>query len=85
MPTGQAFLPLLVAEEHFPNAVAWTASVLQAAMVLGPVAGGLFYGAAASPVPVYACAAMCSLTGLALISPSRPRVAITRAWRWASR
>ncbi|MBZ5726352.1 MAG: MFS transporter [Acidobacteriia bacterium] len=75
MPTGQAFLPLLVAEEHFPNAVAWTASVLQAAMVLGPVAGGLFYGAAASPVPVYACAAMCSLTGLALISKIRVRAA----------
>ncbi len=71
MPTGQAFLPLLVPEEHFPNAVAWSASVLQAAMVLGPVAGGLLYGAAASPVPVYACAAACYLTGLAFVSKIR--------------
>jgi MFS family permease len=33
-PAAQAFLPLLVPEEHFPNAVAWGSSVCQFAMVL---------------------------------------------------
>ncbi|HVX65950.1 MAG TPA: MFS transporter, partial [Bryobacteraceae bacterium] len=30
-PAGEALLPLLVPEEHFPNAVAWSASTYQAA------------------------------------------------------
>src|SRR5581483_4879701 len=35
-PAGQAFAPLLVAAEHFPNAVAWNSSVFQAATIAGP-------------------------------------------------
>jgi MFS family permease len=70
-PASQAFLPLLVTEEHFPNAVAWGSSIFQAAMVMGPVAGGLLYGLAGSPIPVYGCAAVAYLAALALISAIR--------------
>jgi MFS family permease len=79
MPTGQAFLPQLVAEEHFPNAVAWSSSVFQAALIAGPMAGGLLYGVAGSPLPVYVAACAAFLAGLILIArtqvkaPPRPR------------
>ena len=78
-PASQAFLPLLVEERHFPNAVAWSSSIFQASTVLGPAAGGLLYGFFASPVPVYALAAancvIASLlvSGLRLGKPQRPR------------
>ncbi len=84
-PASQAFLPLLVAEEHFPNAVAWGSSIFQAAMVTGPMIGGAIYGLAGSPVPVYACAAASYLTALALIwriridRPQRPRATASLA------
>jgi MFS family permease len=79
MPTGQAFLPQLVKETDFPNAVAWSSSILQAALTIGPMAGGLLYGLIGTPVPVYISAAACYLIGLAMISrirvqaPQRPR------------
>jgi MFS family permease len=56
-PAGQAFLPLLVSEADFPNAVTWSSTIFQAATVLGPTLGGFIYGVAASPVPVYCCSA----------------------------
>jgi MFS family permease len=79
MPTGQAFLPQLVKPADFPNAVAWSSSIMQAALTVGPMAGGLLYGLAGTPVPVYGTAAICYLIGLAMISrirvqaPQRPR------------
>ena len=79
MPTGQAFLPQLVKETDFPNAVAWASSILQGALTVGPMAGGLVYGLTGTPVPVYGAAAGSYLVGLMLISrirvqvPQRPR------------
>jgi MFS family permease len=70
-PAWQAFLPMLVPEEHFPNAVAWGSSIFQAAIVVGPMIGGLIYGLAGSPIPVYAGAAIAYLAALALISMIR--------------
>jgi MFS family permease len=75
MPTGQAFLPLLVPAEHFPNAVAWSASFLQGSMVLGPMIGGFLYAATGSPIPVYVCAAVAYLASLVLISLVRVKSA----------
>jgi MFS family permease len=72
MPASQALLPTLVAEEHFPLAVAWGSSWFQAATIFGPVLGGLIYGASGSPLPVYGCAALAYLA--ALFSYSRLRV-----------
>ena len=67
-PAGQAFLPLLVPEEHFQNAVAWASSVFMSATILGPMIGGLLYGFTGNPIPVYACSATFTLIGLALVS-----------------
>src|SRR6516164_551976 len=41
----------LVSEEHFANAVAWNATVFQAATILGPSFGGIVYAAAAQFAP----------------------------------
>jgi MFS family permease len=70
-PAGQAFLPLLVPQQHFPNAVAWSASVFQTATVVGPMIGGLVYGATGSPAFVYASAAIAYLGSLFFISRIR--------------
>jgi MFS family permease len=78
-PTSQAFLPQLVPEADFPNAISWGSSIFQAAMSLGPVAGGLIYGFAGSPVPVYVCAAVLYVVALLLLlnvqvfAPPKPR------------
>jgi MFS family permease len=72
-PASQAFLPLLVTEEHFPNAVAWSSSIFQTATIFGPMAGGILYGWTGSPIPVYASAAIAYLTGLLLMSAVSPR------------
>jgi MFS family permease len=74
-PAGQAFLPQLVATEHFPNAVTWSSSFFQTATILGPMAGGLIYGFASSPAPVYACATIAYLVALVLMSTIRLKVA----------
>jgi MFS family permease len=82
---GQAFLPQLVTEQDFPNAVAWGASVFQSATIFGPMAGGLIYGITGSPIPVYCCSAVLYLLALALVSmirlqpTSRPRRAASVA------
>ncbi|HVP46330.1 MAG TPA: MFS transporter [Bryobacteraceae bacterium] len=67
-PASQAFLPLIVAEEHFANAVSWSASVFQAATIGGPMIGGFLYGFAGSPVVVYTSAAVSYATALLLVS-----------------
>ncbi len=73
-PAGQAFLPLLVPEEHFPNAVAWGSSFFQAATICGPTIGGLLYGWTGSATVVYATAAVCFLTALGLVGFIRIRM-----------
>jgi MFS family permease len=60
-PVTRALLPLLVPEEHFPNAVAWNASVNQTATILGPALGGLIYALFRGPSVVYASAAVTAL------------------------
>lgn len=78
---GQSFLPSLIPAEHFPNAVAWSASVFTGATILGPAAGGLLYGLAGTPTPVYASAALGCLTSVLLAAAIRlaapPRKAAT--------
>lgn len=74
-PASQAFLPLLVPREDFPNAVAWNSSLFQAAVIAGPVAGGLLYGFTGSPALVYTCAAAEYLGALLLLGGIRLRAA----------
>jgi MFS family permease len=67
-PAGQAFLPQLVKPEHFANAVTWGSSFFQVATIFGPMAGGLIYGLAGTPAPVYASATVAYLCSVVLIS-----------------
>jgi len=74
-PASQAFLPHLVPATVFHNAVTWNASLIQTAMIVGPVAGGAIYGLTGSPVPVYFGAAAVALAGLLSVSLIRaPRI-----------
>src|SRR5947209_4896085 len=66
-PASHALLPQVVPEQHFPNAVAWGSSIIQGAQVAGPMIGGVIYGIAGSPIPVYACAAAACLSALFLM------------------
>lgn len=50
---SRSILPQLVSQEHFPNAVAWNASIFQAATILGPSFGGIIYAAFHGPSAVY--------------------------------
>jgi MFS family permease len=74
-PASQSFLPTLVPPEDFPNAVAWGSSAFQAAAILGPAVGGLIYGLASTPVPVYFGSAVAYLTAFSLMSIVRVRQA----------
>lgn len=77
-PAGQAFLPLLVAPEEFPKAVAWNSSIFQAATIAGPMAGGLLYAWTGSPATVYGCAAVEYLGAFLLLWAIRVRTAQDR-------
>jgi MFS family permease len=55
-PASRSILPQLVPQEHFANAVAWNATIFQAATVLGPSFGGIVYAAFRGPSAVYAIA-----------------------------
>jgi MFS family permease len=64
-PASRAILPLLVPEEHFPNAVAWNANAFQSATILGPALGGVVYALSRGPSAVYA-GALAAAGGAAL-------------------
>jgi MFS family permease len=55
-PASRSILPQLVSEEHFANAVAWNATIFQAATILGPSFGGIIYAAFRGPSAVYVIA-----------------------------
>ena len=71
-PASQSLLPSLVPFEHFSNAVAWSSSLWQTAMVLGPTLGGVAYVAFGGASKVYAVAACCSMSACALVATMRP-------------
>src|SRR6266567_445101 len=66
-PAGRSLLPALVPTEFFPTAVAWNATTYQAATILGPAIGGLFYALFRGPAGVYATSvAACAVATIAL-------------------
>ena len=69
-PSSRALLPLLVPEEVFPNAVAWNATIFQAATILGPALGGVLYALFRGASGVY----LTSLAALALSTVSLTQV-----------
>ena len=58
---SRSILPQLVPEKDFPNAVAWNATIFQAATILGPSFGGILYAAAHGPSAVYVVAALIAI------------------------
>src|ERR1700757_241667 len=80
---SRSILPQLVPEVHFPNAVAWNASIFQAATIRGPSFGGIVYAALHGPSAVYVIA-MVTAIGATLSSfrikpevKARPREPMT--------
>jgi MFS family permease len=73
-PAGQAFMPLLVPEEHFPNAVAWGSSIFMAATILGPSLGGIIYGIAGNAKDVYISAAITFAISVLLVGAIKLQV-----------
>jgi MFS family permease len=74
-PASRALLPQLVPEEHFSNAVAWTASTLQIATIAGPAIGGLAYVLFRGPEGVYAIAVAVSILSTILTLRIHPQPA----------
>lgn len=77
-PAARALLPQLVAEEHFPNAVAWNASIFQAATIIGPAVGGLIYAFFRGPAAVYAMSVATFSIAAGAILRVRPQVTSRR-------
>jgi MFS family permease len=65
-PASQAVLPLLVAPERLPSAIAWGSSVWQVAVIAGPALGGLAY--AFGPTVAYGFCCACFLAALFAIA-----------------
>jgi MFS family permease len=72
-PASRAILPQLVPEEHFPNAVAWAATVWQISTLLGPALGGLLYTIFGGPTAVYGAAAVGGAAACVLALRMKPR------------
>jgi MFS family permease len=72
-PAGRALLPQLVPEEHFSNAVAWTASSFQIATIAGPAIGGIAYALFRGPQGVYAIAVTISILSTILTLRLHPQ------------
>src|ERR1700758_1898486 len=80
---SRSILPQLVPEIHFPNAVAWNASIFQAATNLGPSFGGIVFRAVRVLSAVYVIAmatAIVATVSSIRIKPevkARPREPVT--------
>jgi len=78
-PASRALLPLLVPADYFSKAVAWNASLFQAATILGPSIGGILYALVGGPNIVYATATAASvialIASLRIHTTSQPRPA----------
>ena len=83
-PAGSALLPTLVPLRHFGNAVAWSASIWQAAMIAGPSLGGLAYAKAGGAAPVLLLDAILCLASAALIRrvDAVPALAVAKRVSW---
>ena len=65
-PASHSFLPFLVTEKEFPQAVAWNSTAFQCAIIAGPALGGFVY--AAGPEWVYGTSVFLLLLSVLFIS-----------------
>ena len=71
---SRSILPQLVPEEHFPNAVAWNATIFQASTILGPSFGGILYAISHGPSVVYVVAMLTAIGATVSSFRIRPEV-----------
>ncbi|HEX3821294.1 MAG TPA: MFS transporter [Candidatus Sulfotelmatobacter sp.] len=71
---SRSILPQLVPEEHFPNAVAWNATIFQASTILGPAFGGIVYAAFHGPSAVYLIATVIAFAAMLSSFRIKPEV-----------
>jgi len=82
-PAMQSLLPALVPETVFPQAIAWSSAIFQAASIAGPALGGVIY--TLSPTFSYTAAAALAflgsigLAGIKIVHPARPKTPVTMA------
>jgi MFS family permease len=84
-PAGRALLPLLVPIEVFPNAVAWNATMFQAATILGPALGGFLYALFRGPAGVYGLAVIACIVATAALLQIRLGTSTRRKEEFNSR
>ena len=77
-PARWAFMPELVPEADFHNAVTWRSSAWQVAAMIGPALGGAGIAAFHVATPVYLADAACGLVVMAMIASIRGRPAKAR-------
>lgn len=81
-PAVQSLAPNLVPEADLPNAIAWNSTSWQTASIVGPVAGGLLYGASAtlaySVALIFLLAA--TLLTFSIPKPAQRRTDEVRSW-----
>lgn len=70
-PASASLVANLVPAEDFPNAVAWASTGHQAALICGPVAGGLLYGISAEAAYLTAAGFFC-MAALSCFAIPRP-------------
>ena len=68
---GQSMVPQLVPKEHFPNAVAWSQTVFEAAVIVGPALGGLIYAVFRGAAAVYACSMVAAVVSVIAVGRIR--------------
>lgn len=83
-PASQALVVYLVPKQDFANAVGWNSSAWQIASIVGPVAGGLLYGIAATVAYGASAVMLVVATVLLLMIPSPPPPAEIRRITFAS-
>jgi MFS family permease len=83
-PASQALVVYLVPKHDFANAVGWNSSAWQVASIVGPVAGGLLYGVAATVAYGTSAVILAVATVLMVMIPSTPPPAEIRRITFAS-
>jgi MFS family permease len=72
-PAAQSLVTNIVPDTSLGSAVAVSSTVFEIGTIIGPTVGGLAYGAAGGPRPVYATTFAFSLVAFALVSTMRVR------------
>ena len=81
-PAVQSLAPNLVPEKDLANAIAWNSSSWQMAAILGPVMGGLLYGASAVVAYSVALALLVLAAVLVLMIPKPAQRSPSKAVNW---